>query len=90
MNMFFDLGFDGGQHDEILLMYSIALHSRVYNKLTFYEYVLLFLIWEWSACWEYINLFLHFGLESGQHVETLPLFAIAMDMIVVNMLRFYE
>ena len=35
-------------------------------------------------------MFFCLGLESGQHVEILPMFSIALDSRVVNMLRFYE
>ena len=35
-------------------------------------------------------MFFYLGLESGQHVEILPMFSIALDSRVVNMLRFYE
>ena len=36
--------------------------------------ILLFGMWEWSTCWDYIKMFFHFGLESGQHVDILPCF----------------
>ena len=35
-------------------------------------------------------MFLYPGFESGQHVEILPMFSIALDSRVVNMLRLYK
>ena len=35
-------------------------------------------------------MFFLFGYESGQHAEILPMFSIALDSRVVNMLIFYE
>ena len=90
INMFFHVWLGSGQRVETLPMFSIALDSRVVNMLRFYEYVLLFVIREWSACWYSITMFFHLGLESGQRVETLPMFPIALDSRVVNMLRIYE
>ena len=68
----------------------IVLDSSVVNILRFYEYVQSFWIQEWSTCWDSINLFLYFGLDSGQHFEILPMFPIALDSRLVNMLRVYE
>ena len=66
----------------------VALDSRVVNMLRVYEYVLLFFRWEWSTCWDSIKLFMYLGLESGQHVDIRPMFSIAFDSRLVNMLWF--
>ena len=86
--MIFYVGFESGQLVEISPMCIVALQSWVVNMLAFYEYVLSFWIREWSTCWVSINMFFFVGLESGQHVDILPMFSIALDSRVVNMLRF--
>ena len=45
-------------------------------------------IQEWSTCWDGINMFFYVGLESGQHVDTIPMFSYILDSSVVNILRF--
>ena len=67
-----------------------ALDSRVAKMLRVCEYVILFWVREWSTClYERICSFI-FGLDSGQHVDIIPMFAIALELRLVNMLRFYE
>ena len=39
MNMSYQFGLESGQHGDILLMFSIALDSRVANMLILFEYV---------------------------------------------------
>ena len=51
------------------------------------EYVQFLWFREWWTCWDSPNLSYDFGRESGQHAEILPLFSIALDSSVVNMLR---
>ena len=63
---------------------------RVVTIQRFYVYDILGWIREWSTCWVSINMFFYVGLESGQHVDILPMFSIALDSRVANMTRFNE
>ena len=85
--MCFYVGLESGRQVEILSMFSIAVDPRLVSMLRIYEYVLSFWVWECSTCRVSMNVFFYFCIESGQHVEILPMFSIALDSRVVNMLK---
>ena len=89
METFYDVVFESGQYVEIQLICHFMLDSRVVNMLKFYSCLLLPCIRVWSTCWDVMNTFYCFGLESGQHVEVQGICHFMWDSRVVNMLKFY-